>query len=89
MGYSVKYGKVTTEHGDIPDDEPVIVFRAQDALSTEILHGYLALCAEKGSPPRHLSLVAAALSRFLAWQGEHAQQVKMPDSESSRERMRP
>ena len=30
MGIDAKYGRVTTERGDIGEDEPVVVFRAQD-----------------------------------------------------------
>ena len=85
MGYDSKYGKVTTEHGDIPDDEPVIVFRAQDKLSADVLAAYHRLCAENGSPERHLNLIAATQARFKVWQRAHKQQVKIPDSERSRE----
>lgn len=85
MGYDSKYGKVTTEHGDIPDDEPVIVFRAQDKLSTDVLTAYYWLCEENGSPERHLKLIKATQAQFGAWQEAHKQQVKIPDSERSRE----
>lgn len=87
MGYDGKYGKVTTEYGDIPDDEPVIVFRARDVLSPQVLQGYLMLCQDAGSPKRHLALVAAALGRFLAWQDANEPRVRKPDSERSREWM--
>jgi len=41
MGYDGKYGKVTTEHGNIPDDEPVIVFRGRDKIIPAMLRFYL------------------------------------------------
>lgn len=98
MGYDGKYGKVTTEHGNIPDDEPVIVFRARDVHTVQLIDYYKALCAgtvEGGavqagypaSPQRHLDLIEEARRRFADWQAEHADQVKAPDSERSREWM--
>lgn len=37
MPKDLKYGRVTTEFGDIPDDEPVIVFRADRVAHLERL----------------------------------------------------
>lgn len=84
MGYDRKYGKVTTEHGNIPDDEPVIVFRARDVRTRGVLAHYLKLCEQGGSPVRHLRLVAEQLARFTRWQEENPDRVKEPDSERSR-----
>jgi hypothetical protein len=63
MGYDAKYGTVTTDHGDIPEDEPVIVFRARDTFTPGVLQGYLDMCAAGGSPQRHLDLIRSALER--------------------------
>lgn len=82
MAIDGKYGRVTTEHGTIGEDEPVIVFRAQDALSPAVLAVYAALCGLAGSPQRHLDLVESTRKQFLGWQAAHAPRV--PDSESSR-----
>jgi len=88
MAQDHKYGQVTLEHGDhIPADEPVIVFRARDVLTPQLLAYYHMLCMNAGSPMRHLRLVAEAHQRFLAWQAEHAGDIKVPDSETSREWM--
>ena len=84
MGYDGKYGRVTTEHGDIPDDEPVIVFRARDVRSRGVLAHYYRLCEEGGSPIRHLRMVAQALVNFTSWQEANPEKVKEPDSERSR-----
>lgn len=84
MGYDGKYGKVTTEHGDIPDDEPVIVFRARDKLLPQVLTRYKALCEQHGSPQRHLDLIQDAVVRISEWQLQHKDQVRTPDSERSR-----
>jgi hypothetical protein len=84
MGYDGKYGKVTTEHGSIPDDEPVIVFRARDTNTRAVLAHYLKLCDQGGSPPRHLRLITEALHKFTHWQELHPDEVRVPDSKSSR-----
>lgn len=84
MGYDPKYGKVTTEHGDIPDDELVIVFRARDKYLVQVLEQYGNLCAAGGSPQRHLDMVQTAREGVRAWQQEHSDRMKVPDSERSR-----
>jgi hypothetical protein len=84
MGTDGKYGRVTTEHGDIPDDEPVIVFRARDSRTRGVLAHYLKLCEQGGSPIRHLRLVTEALATFTRWQEQNPDKVREPDSERSR-----
>lgn len=82
MGFDGKYGKVTTEHGSIPDDEPVIVFRARDQLLPQVLAYYQAACMEAGSPDRHLNLIRDAGRTVKAWQQKNG--MKIPDSERSK-----
>jgi hypothetical protein len=84
MGFDRKYGRVTTEHGDIPDDEPVIVFRGRDPEAPAMLEFYLGRCAGHGSPQRHLDLVGQARDLIAQWQRDHPDRVKQPDSERSR-----
>lgn len=85
MGYDRKYGKVTTEHGNIPDDEPVIVFRARDKMVPAMLRFYMEMCEANGSPARHIDLVQGASRQIVQWQLDHKDQVRQPDSERSRE----
>lgn len=87
MGFDRKYGKVTTEHGDIPDDEPVVVFRARDVQTPSVLRQYLHFCGEGGSPQRHLTLIEESITLFEKWQENNPDKVKIPDSERSREWM--
>ena len=89
MGHDLKYGQVTTEHGDIPDDEPVIVFRARDVNTLAVLSHYLKVCDQGGSPPRHLRLIAQTLFHFASWQEANQDKVRLPDSERSRQWMQP
>lgn len=85
MGYDRKYGKVTTEYGDIPEDEPVIVFRARDVTLPKLLALYHTVCLEKGSPQRHLDIIANSGRLVEQWQQAHPNRVRVPDSERSRQ----
>jgi hypothetical protein len=82
MAYDKKYGKVTLEHGSIGDDEPVMVFRAQDKILPNVIAHYHMVCMNAGSPLRHLRLIAERFQEIKDWQAEHSTQV--PTSESSR-----
>ena len=84
MGYDPKYGRITTERGEIPDDEPVILFRGHDLYLPAVMQRYLQLCASGGSPGRHVELAADALEAVQAWQRANPGRVKVPDSERSR-----
>jgi hypothetical protein len=85
MGYDRKYGRDITKHGDIPDDEPVIVFRARDKLTCPLLSAYYELCKKAGSPARHLELIEGTYTVFADWQEANTDKVRTPDSESSRD----
>lgn len=80
MGYDGKYGRVTTERKDIPDDEPVIVIRAQDALACPLISAYFDLCERNEAGAGHRSAVEQTYTRFADWQEAHAGQVKTPDT---------
>ena len=86
MGIDRKYGRVTTEHGDIGANEPVVVFRAQDKLLPKVLAYYRLFCWKAGSPRRHLGFIDDAIGIVETWQAEHPS--KTPDSEKSREWLR-
>lgn len=78
MGIDGKYGRVTTERGDIGEDEPVIVFRAQDRVLPSLLVVYRTLCEHRGSPQRHLDLIDGAVAAIEEWQENH--RTKVPES---------
>ncbi len=76
MSMDRKYGKVMTEHGNIPDDEPVFVLRAQDRLAVVALEAYVATCrACLEVKTNHSNLVDDAISAFKQWDVK-----KTPDS---------
>lgn len=75
-----KYGKITTEFGDIPDDEPVFLFRGRDMLLPAILGYYATFAEELGSPAGHVDIVNDAARRLIDWQTAHPDRVRMPTS---------
>lgn len=80
MAVDCKYGKVTLEKGTIGEDEPVMVFRAQDELLPQVIEFYLQLCAKVGSPDNHLDKVLDAKEFIQDWQFKNPH--KVPTSSS-------
>jgi len=78
MAVEGKYGQITTERGSIPADEPVFLLRAQDITSVDTIEAYLSFCERAGSPLEHREAVMEAAGRFLAWQADNRDKVKVP-----------
>lgn len=78
MGVDGKYGRVTTEFGNIGEDEPVVVFRAQDGLMVKVLMYYHLFCLKAGSPRRHLDAILDAIDNVRRWQSNNP--TKVPES---------
>lgn len=85
MAIDPKYGRVTLEHGNIGDDEIVVVFRAKDKILPKLLSYYHLFCLKEGSPRRHLDMVLNAKDAVDSWQ--KLNETKVPDSETSRQWM--
>lgn len=85
MAIDMKYGRVTLQYGSVPDDEPVVVFRARDALLPELLAFYALFCTRAGSPRGHLDLINDRREQIEAWQRNHETQI--PRSAGYLERM--
>jgi hypothetical protein len=83
MARDRKYGKVTLENGTIGEDEPVVVFRATDALLPKVLLYYHLFAAKLGSPRRHLDMIMDSREDVLKWQARN--ETRVPNSEFSRE----
>jgi hypothetical protein len=78
MATDTKYGHVIFERGNIGDDEPVMVFRAQDALLPDLIDAYESLCRDAGSPQRHLDKIAEARNSITEWQARN--KTRIPES---------
>jgi hypothetical protein len=83
MAIDNKYGYVTLEHGTVGDSEPVVVFRAQDALLPAVLDMYRHLCEIAGSPKHHLEAIHQAAMQVKGWQAQN--RTKTPSSDSLKE----
>jgi hypothetical protein len=79
MAIDTKYGRVTLENSTIGEDEPVIVFRAQDLNLPATLGYYMGLCQSQGRPQKLLDDIASAMSAIAAWQGDNRDKAKLPD----------
>lgn len=84
MAIDNKYGRVTVENGDIGEDEPVVVFRAQDALLPKVLMYYHLFCLKFHSPRKHLDLIVDSLRKVEKWQLENPDKVQVPRSRARR-----
>lgn len=82
MGADRKYGRVTTEHEEIPDDEPVVVLRGQDMAVPQALDAYVMACQWAGSPPSHVALATETASQIRLWQATHPERVIAPTSQA-------
>jgi hypothetical protein len=65
----------------IPEDEPLILFRARDKLAVTMMEHYLSLCRDAGCDPGQLELMHRRIADFLAWQKENEAVMKRPSSE--------
>jgi hypothetical protein len=83
MAIDGKYGRVTLEHSTIGEDEPVVVFRAQDALLPRLLDIYRFLCEIAGSPSQHLKLIKETTLTVKGWQAQN--KTKVPTSDPIKE----
>lgn len=75
MGIDNKYGQVIVSGSTIAEDEPVVVFRAQDKMLPDLLKIYKILCKAAGSPKKHLDLIHESAEQIRAWQAENFTQV--------------
>lgn len=75
MAIDNKYGRVTLERGTIGEDEPVVVFRAQDEMLPKLLMYYHLFCLKAGSPRKHLNLILDSLEKVVRWQATNFVQV--------------
>lgn len=75
MAIERKYGNLNISK--IGEDEPVIVFRAQDILSIPILNHYVKLCYDNGCTKEHIGNIEVTIMQFNRWQ--ETNKTKLPD----------
>jgi hypothetical protein len=79
MAHDAKYGRVTTEKKDIPDDEPVFLIRAQDEGAVSAINGYAEVAYSVGASDAFVEWVRTIADEIRDWQEEHRDRVKVPD----------
>jgi hypothetical protein len=87
MGVDRKYGKIITEFGNIGEDEPVVVFRSQDLTLPLVLENAWNIAKNMGSPLRHIEILKNTQKVVMKWQQDNAEKIKIPASESSKDRL--
>jgi hypothetical protein len=88
----MKYGRVTAELKNLPEDEPVFILRAKDALAPIAVELYASLLEAAhagyiagdngmdGNALERMSIdVRNAAAQMTVWQAEHIDQVRLPD----------
>jgi hypothetical protein len=83
MGIDRKYGRIDLERGTVAEDEPVVVFRAQDALLPDLLTVYSEMCRNAGSPSQHVMGIALSRGEIVEWQAQHRTQIPQSAPEGS------
>lgn len=64
-----KFGVTLNEgHTPLAVDEPVFVFRAQDALMSDVLRAYIELCIVAGATPEHIAAIEEHRQAVIDWQ---------------------
>jgi len=70
---------VKTSNGEaIPDDEPVILFRARDYLALPTLLDYKDRCIFDGCTVYHLDLLNKIIKEFSDFSEQHPERMKQP-----------
>lgn len=79
---SLKYGKVIVENTRpsmaFDQNEPCVVFRAQDANAIAALEYYRGVCIGTGADST-AKVVEEAIREFEAWQSKNLGRIKRPD----------
>lgn len=77
--YKIFEGKIVNRQSDvpIPDDEPIIIFRARDIYAASVLEDY----ARKLPAGMHKEAVSIRATQFHNWAEQHPERMKEPDTE--------
>ena len=62
----------------IPEDEPMILFRARDRHALTILHYYLEVCKQDDCNSRHIVGIQKRIAAFGEFAREHRERMKQP-----------
>ncbi len=63
----------------LPDDEPIMLFRAKDKLLPDLMEYYISLRRQHGQSDANLADLRAYADELAAWQASHPDRLKYPD----------
>ena len=73
-------GNITKMDGTpIPDDEPLILFRAKDKLLPQVIENYKKLCQDAGCQPQQIETLGQLIQQVKDWQAANPDKVRLPD----------
>ena len=73
-------GNITKLDGTpIPDDEPLVLFRAKDKLLPQLLEEYKKLCQDAGCQSQQVETLGPLTQQVRDWQVANPDKVKLPD----------
>lgn len=79
MGHATKYGRITAEHKEIPEDEPVFIIRGKDCLAVPTIDYYISQVATRAPNQQFLEQVSAVCDYIQEWQRANPHRVSNPD----------
>lgn len=62
----------------IPEDEPVMLFRARDWNALGTIHDYLRRCLKDGCTDYQITGIRERIAAFGSFKDEHAERMKQP-----------
>jgi len=73
-------GDITKLDGTpVPDDEPLVLFRAKDKLLPQLLEDYNKLCQDAGCQVQQVESLGPLIQQVKDWQAANQDKVKLPD----------
>jgi len=72
------HGKIINRHSgeEIPEDEPIMIFRARDKNAAPMIAYYMKLCRDE----QHKAIVKQRLHHFVDFIHAHPERMKEPDT---------
>jgi len=79
--YTVLAGRIVNRATGkaIPDDEPIMIFRAKDSQAVHAIQFYMDLCSDV----THKNVIDGRIRDFVAFQNKHRDRMSEPDSDKS------
>lgn len=63
---------------EVPEDEPLFLFRARDRYAVSVLTTYRKTCQDAGCTEYQIAGIQAAINAFLKFREEHPERMKEP-----------